>query len=221
MEERERARARRRRRRRQQKSSVKWPRVILAIVVVLALLGGIGYGIYSGVSYAYRAIVGTTEVTETVADNGNKQDANTVSVEQKGLDKPLYILVVGTDDNNPSQGDSLFLLSVNLDQKTLDVIGIPSNSKIDNRDQTDATMLNGIYEKGGIELTKAVIEDMFHISIPYYVVVDQNAFKKTNDVLGDQQIYVEQPMEHVDAEGNKDIDLRRGYQTLDSNNSSN
>ena len=25
-----------------------------------------------------------------------KQDGNTVSVEQKGLDKPLYILVVGT-----------------------------------------------------------------------------------------------------------------------------
>ncbi len=39
MEERERARARRRRRRRQQKSSIKWPRVILAIVVFLALLG--------------------------------------------------------------------------------------------------------------------------------------------------------------------------------------
>ena len=30
---------------------------------------------------------------------------------------------------------------------------------------------------------------------------------KTNNVLGDQQIYVEQPMEHVDAEGNKDIDF--------------
>lgn len=59
---------------------------------------------------------------------------------------------------------------------------------------------------------------MFHISIPYYVVVNQTAFKKTNDVLGNQQIYVEQPMEHIDAEGNIDIDLRRGYQTLDSNN---
>ncbi|ETJ17707.1 Cell envelope-related transcriptional attenuator, partial [human gut metagenome] len=45
---------------------------------------------------------------------------------------------------------------------------------------------------------------MFHISIPYYVVVDQTAFKKTNDVLGNQQIYVEQPMEHIDAEGNID-----------------
>lgn len=216
MEERERARARRRRRRRQQKSSVKWPRFIVAVIVVLALLGGIGYGLYTGVSYVYRAVTGTTETTDTAVDNGNKQDGNTVSVEQKGLDKPLYILVVGTDDNNPSQSDSLFLLSINLDQKTMDVIGIPSNSKIDNRDQTDASMLNSIYEKGGIDLTKAVIEDMFHISIPYYVVVNQNAFKKTNDVLGNQQIYVEQTMEHVDAEGIKDIDLQRGYQTLDS-----
>ena len=88
MGERERARARRRRRRRQQKSSVKWPRIILAIIVVVALLGGIGYGLYTGVSYAYRAIVGTTESTDASGDNGNKQDGNTVSVEQKGLDKP-------------------------------------------------------------------------------------------------------------------------------------
>ena len=66
MEERERARARRRRRRRQQKSSVKWPRFIGAVIVVLALLGGIGYGLYTGVSYAYRAITGTTETTDTV-----------------------------------------------------------------------------------------------------------------------------------------------------------
>ena len=61
-----------------------------------------------------QVLLGTTD---TAVDNGNKQDGNTVSVEQKGLDKPLYILVVGTDDNNPSQSDSLFLLSINLDQK--------------------------------------------------------------------------------------------------------
>ena len=63
-----------------------------------------------------RAVTGTTETTDTAVDNGNKQDGNTVSVEQKGLDKPLYILVVGTDDNNPSQSDSLFCYPINLDQ---------------------------------------------------------------------------------------------------------
>ena len=78
-------------------------------------------------------------------------------------------------------------------------------------------MLNQMYADGGIELTKAVVEDVFHISIPYYVVVDETAFRKTSDVLGDQQFYVEKNMEHIDAEtGNKDIDLRRGYQNLDS-----
>ena len=40
MEERERARARRRRRRRQQKSSVKWHRFIVAVIVVLARTWG-------------------------------------------------------------------------------------------------------------------------------------------------------------------------------------
>ena len=41
MEERERARARRRRRRRQQKSSVKWPRIILAIIVISGVIVGL------------------------------------------------------------------------------------------------------------------------------------------------------------------------------------
>ena len=31
----------------------------------------------------YRAVTGTTETTDTAVDNGNKQDGNTVSVEQK------------------------------------------------------------------------------------------------------------------------------------------
>ena len=214
MEERERARARRRRRRRQRQSKVKWTRLIIVGIILIAVLSGIGWGLYTGVSYVYRSITGYSE--NTVEETSDKQDVSTVSVEQKRLDKPVYVLVVGTDENNPSQGDSLFLLSINIDQKTMDIIGIPSNSKIDNRDQTATVMLNTMYEKGGIELTKAVVEDMFHISIPYYIVVNQDAFKKTNDVLGDQQIYVEQNMEHFDAEGVQDIDLRRGYQTLNS-----
>ena len=49
MEERERARARRRRRRRQQKSSVKWPRFIVAVIVVLAYLGYRLWFVYWGI----------------------------------------------------------------------------------------------------------------------------------------------------------------------------
>lgn len=219
MDELEKARARRRRRRRERqmkKSKVQWGRLVIAVVLALSVICGIGWGLYSGVSYVYHRIT-NTDTAVTIEESSEPKHTDTVSVEQKALDKPVYVLIVGKDKNNPSQADSLFLMSINMNTSTMDIIGIPSNSKIESRDQKSVSMLNQMYADGGIELTKAVVEDVFHISIPYYVVVDETAFRKTSDVLGDQQFYVEKNMEHIDAEtGNKDIDLRRGYQNLDS-----
>ena len=219
MDELEKARARRRRRRRERqmkKSKVQWGRLVIAVVLALSVICGIGWGLYSGVSYVYHRI-NNTDTAVTIEESSEPKHTDTVSVEQKALDKPVYVLIVGKDKNNPSQADSLFLMSINMNTSTMDIIGIPSNSKIESRDQKSVSMLNQMYADGGIELTKAVVEDVFHISIPYYVVVDETAFRKTSDVLGDQQFYVEKNMEHIDAEtGNKDIDLRRGYQNLDS-----
>ena len=219
MDELEKARARRRRRRRERqmkKSKVQWGRLVIAVVLALSVICSIGWGLYSGVSYVYHRIT-NTDTAVTIEESSEPKHTDTVSVEQKALDKPVYVLIVGKDKNNPSQADSLFLMSINMNTSTMDIIGIPSNSKIESRDQKSVSMLNQMYADGGIELTKAVVEDVFHISIPYYVVVDEIAFRKTSDVLGDQQFYVEKNMEHVDAEtGNKDIDLRRGYQNLDS-----
>ena len=219
MDELEKARARRRRRRRERqmkKSKVQWGRLVIAVVLALSVICGIGWGLYSGVSYVYHRITNTDTVA-TIEESSEPKHTDTVSVEQKALDKPVYVLIVGKDKNNPSQADSLFLMSINMNTSTMDIIGIPSNSKIESRDQKSVSMLNQMYADGGIELTKAVVEDVFHISIPYYVVVDETAFRKTSDVLGDQQFYVEKNMEHVDDEtGYKDIDLRRGYQNLDS-----
>lgn len=219
MDELEKARARRRRRRRERqmkKSKVQWGRLVIAVVLALSVICGIGWGLYSGVSYVYHRVT-NTDTAATIEGSSEPKHTDTVSVEQKALDKPVYVLIVGKDKNNPSQADSLFLMSINMNTSTMDIIGIPSNSKIESRDQKSVSMLNQMYADGGIELTKAVVEDVFHISIPYYVVVDETAFRKTSDVLGDQQFYVEKNMEHVDDEtGNKDIDLRRGYQNLDS-----
>lgn len=216
MDELERVRARRRRKRRlaQSKTSIQWGRLLFVGIIALALIFGIGWGVYSGATYVYHRLMTSTATEET---QEQRQDRETLKVEQKAVDKPIYVLVVGKDKNNPSQGDALFLMSINMSQHTMDIIGIPSNSKIESRDQQSVSMLNRMYEQDGIKLTKAVVEDMFHISIPYYIVVDEEAFKKTYNMLGDQQFYVEKDMEHVDSDsGVKDIDLRRGYQNLDA-----
>lgn len=209
-------------RRVRKKQKVRWGRVIIALVVLVVLLGGIGFGIWCG----YQAAVGyfsgsadsaATTTTADVAPPSQPNQVTTVPLEQKSLDKPIYILLVGKDSNNPAQGDALFLLSVNEQQKNIDVIGIPSNTKIDSRDKKSVAMINTMYSSGNIELTKAVVEDLFHIPIPYYVVVDEAAFKNTLDVLGSQDMYVEKEMVHIDGTTDKaDVNLARGYQTLDA-----
>ena len=72
-----------------------------------------------------------------------------------------------------------------------------------------------MYATGGLDLTKAVVEDLFHITIPYYVVLDDNGFKKAVSVWGNGDLYVEREMVHMDAATNTaDINLARGYQTM-------
>lgn len=182
----------------------RWGFLGLGIIIILLLLSLIIHGL-------------TTSSTNTPAgsDNGSAPITETVSLEQKALDKPMYILVVGINDKK--EADAVYLLSVNKEDVGVDVIGIPSNSKIENRDHTASQPLSSIYASGGISLTKAVVEDMFHISIPYYIVMDEPAFEKIVNVTGDRPLYVEENMTHTDAaSGQTDINLKQGYQSLDA-----
>ncbi|MCF0156447.1 MAG: LCP family protein [Veillonella sp.] len=215
---------RRRAERMKKQNKISWGRFIPALLVIILLVGGLGYGLVKAGQYAYSAVTShqSAQVTEEPLPKEATQKPNvqSVTINQEALDKPIYILLVGRDANSPSQADSLYLVSVNLDQKLVDVIGIPANSKIDNRDRTGADKINSFYTDGGIDLTKAVVEDIFHITIPYYVVVDEDAFKHMVSVIGSQSMYVEEDMNHVDATtGTTDINLRRGYQDLDAGKS--
>lgn len=213
---------RRPKRRVRKKNSVRWGRVLIALLIVILVLGGLGFGLMKGYEAAKGYFTGNADTvvappnTEATSSS-NVPKGPTVPLEQKSLDKPMYILVVGKDNSNPAQGDALFLMAVNEQQKNVDIIGIPSNTKIDSRDKKSVSMINTMYSSGNIELTKAVVEDLFHIPIPYYIVVDEAAFKKTLDVVGSQDMYVEKEMVHIDSNtGNADVNLARGYQTLDA-----
>lgn len=213
---------RRRAQRKRKESKIKWGRFIPSLILIILLIGGIGFGLVKGIGAIYGAYQShkeaTMEATPLPEEAQEPPSVPSVTVNQEALDKPIYVLMAGRDANNPSQADSLYLVSINLDQKLVDIIGIPANTKIDNRDKTGANKINSFYSTGGMDLTKAVVEDIFHISIPYYVVVDQEAFKHTVDVIGTQSFYVESAMNHTDAEsGLEDINLKKGYQDLDGN----
>lgn len=205
---------RRRRHRPQPRKKLRWGRIILLLLILVLLLGGIGFGSYQLYRFTMAKLYPATVTENTLAEQSPPPQVPKLALEQKSLDKPIYILLIGKDTLSSPQADAVFLLSINEVQNSVDIIGIPSNSKIVGRDKKTVQMFNTLYSVGGVELTRAVVEDMFHISVPYYVVVGQFAFTKTVDVFGAHNLYVEKNMEHYDENGQADIWLKQGYQSL-------
>ncbi|WP_246415262.1 LCP family protein [Megasphaera hominis] len=136
---------------------------------------------------------------------------------QQSPDVPLYVLVIGTDEENPTQTNFVGLAAVNKDKKTIDFIMLPDNTRIEGRKEKGAQALSEIYSEGGLSLTRAVVEDIFKIPVPYYVSFTSSSFAHFIDTMGGMPLYVEKDMYHEDADGKADIALAQGYQVLDGN----
>lgn len=194
-------------RRKPRRNGLRWGRIICALIVLIAIVGVVVWGIRSAVSSVSQPTTGQESHPLPVVTNTTPIDMSSI--------KTSYMLVVGVDKSQPQQADALYVVAFNLDAKTMQIIGIPSNSKIINRHNEALQRINDIYAQGGIELTKAVVEDMFHIVIPYYAVVDQDSFHSMMNIFGAPSLYVEQSMVHQDAaSGEVDINIHQGYQDL-------
>ena len=195
-----------RRRVRPKRKGLRWDRIIVALLGVVLIIGGLVWGIQ-------KAVEDLSNPSETT-ESGPKLPpvTTTVPVDMKSI-KTSYMLVVGVDKSQMQQADALYLVAFNLDAKTMQVIGIPSNSKIINRHNDTPQRLNDMYGQGGIELTKAVVEDMFHIVIPHYAIVDQDSFQSMMHIFGTPSLYVENSMVHQDmTTGQVDINIHQGFQ---------
>ncbi len=130
-------------------------------------------------------------------------------------DMPLYVLVIGKDGHTPEQANFIGLAAVNKEKKRIHFLMFPDNTRIEGRKENKVQQLQDIYSDGGRELVQAVMEDMLHIPIPFYVEFSEEAFVQLIDMNGGLAMYVEENMHHVDENGAADIDLLQGYQTLD------
>ena len=194
-------------RRKPRRNGLRWGRIIGAIILLIAIVGLAVWGIRSAVSSISPPTTSQESHTLPVVTNTTPIDMSSI--------KTSYMLVVGVDKSQPQQADALYVVAFNLDAKTMQIIGIPSNSKIINRHNDTPQRINDIYAQGGIELTKAVVEDMFHIVIPYYAVVDQDSFHSMMNIFGTPRLYVEQSMVQRDAaSGEVDINIHQGYQDM-------
>lgn len=189
-----------------------WKKVLLFIITSLLIMIAL-----AGVTvYAFLG---------KIQDSTNKNEPQTSSIApvtanipEKG--NPINILLLGTDDGDPDQprsprrSDTMIVASINPDQKTVNLLSIPRDSKVTIPGHPGYDKITHAFFYGGASLAVRTVEANFHIPINYYVTIDWQAFIKVVDILGGVDLNVEQDMDYEDPYENLSIHLHKGPQHL-------
>lgn len=146
---------------------------------------------------------------------------------QYQLSRPVNILVMGIDPlpgvSNTSHeiftgsSDTMLLLRLNPNDKSLKVLSIPKDSQvvIPGMGLAKISIANA---RGGPALAARVVSrSLNNVPIDRYVRITTNTFRELVDLVGGVEVFVPQRMFYRDATQHLEIDLAPGWQTLNGN----
>lgn len=190
------------------KRRVKTLRLIFALVV-LCLIGSaiifVGYGIYSAGSRVYN------EFAEMYQGYNDRRTARLGATDPK-FDGYTNILVMGVDDSERQEADTILVLSFSNDTGKSRIISIPRDTWIVMRG--NSSRIGAIYGWGGANRMVKEVSRLLGVSIHQYIIIDMATFAELIDVLGGLDIYVEENMDYDDEAAGLSIHIGQGYQHL-------
>lgn len=162
--------------------------ILMALCALVILIFGIG----KGVSYLLGKV-----------DTGNSPIS--------------YYLLIGSDKEAGNEADAVILTVWNSKDRGVTFISIPPNTKLARQEKKNQ-LIRTTFSEGGAEETKSAVENLLHLRIDKYAVLDYSNFRNYVDKIGGVDMYVEKGMDHQNREGETDIQIRQGYQSLDGEN---
>lgn len=141
------------------------------------------------------------------------------------MPKRQNILLLGVDSNgknsDPWKGtrsDTIVLLNIDPKTRSVNAISIPRDSKVYLPAEFGVQKINSAHALGGVELTKATVEETLGVKVDKYIIVSDQAVSKIVDAIGGVPIYVEKNMFYNDNAGNLHVNLTKGLNVLDGRN---
>jgi LCP family protein required for cell wall assembly len=179
----------------------------VAIVLVAVATGGF---------FAYRHL--NKNIT-AISDKALGNDRPDEVAKKHGQDKPLNILLLGSDTrkgqtghiggDTPGLSDTTILLHVSADRKLAYGVSLPRDAMVQRpacqrkdghgKDPGGLSQFNAAYAVGGPLCTVHTVEKLTNIRINHFVVIDFNGFRKMVDSLGGVEVCV--PKEVNDTTG--------------------
>lgn len=137
--------------------------------------------------------------------------------------KSTTILLIGEDYNRDrlgkverlrSRSDTIMMLSVDFDKASIRACSVPRDTYVRAPDGKSGK-INGTFARGGEDLLERTLEDLFGVTIDYYVVVKPDAVREIVDAVGGVDVEAIDDMKYKDTWGGLDIDIPKGRSHLD------
>lgn len=182
---------------------------LVFVLVILSLMGSailfVGYNIYNAGMRVY------SEFAEMYQGYTDRKNARVGSTDPK-FEGYTNILVLGVDDSERQEADTILVLSFSNDTGNTRIIGIPRDTWITSR--SNSGRIGTLYSWGGANLLVREVSKLLGIPIHQYIIIDMTTFTELIDVLGGLDIYVEENMDYEDEAAGLYIHIEQGYQHL-------
>jgi len=150
------------------------------LIVLLVLVAGVvayGYSIYHNLSKAANAVHSPIDRTPEV-----KRPADL----ELGKKEPFSVLMLGVDERAGDKGrsDTMIVLTVNPKTKSMDMLSIPRDTRVEIVGNGTVEKINHAYARGGVEMSMNTVEKFLDIPIDYYVKMNMEGFQEIVDAVG-------------------------------------
>jgi polyisoprenyl-teichoic acid--peptidoglycan teichoic acid transferase len=160
------------------KKKRKWPKIVGIVFLLLVAAGGAyAYSIYHSLSSAVETM--HTPIDRDISSKRTKE----VTFKDK---EPFSVLLLGVDErkNDKGRSDSMIVLTVNPNKKSVKMISIPRDTLTDIIGHGTRDKINHAYAFGGVEMSMDTVEGLLDIPIDYYVQINMDGFKDIVNAVG-------------------------------------
>ncbi|WP_113928338.1 LytR family transcriptional regulator [Bacillus sp. P14.5] len=156
----------------------KW--LMITGVILLIML-------FSGGAYAYSVYHSINKAVETM-HNPIDREKSTKRTEdiQFNYREPFSVLLMGVDEreNDKGRSDSMIVLSVNPELKSVKMISIPRDTLTEIVGKGIKDKINHSYAFGGVEMAMDTVENLIDIPIDYFVQINMEGFQEIVNAVG-------------------------------------
>nr|WP_148361205.1 LCP family protein [Bacillus timonensis] len=155
--------------------------------MILFSILGIILAIILGVSlYIYFTVNSTlNEIHEPIQREVSEKRTEKIDLERKD---PISVLLIGTDkvtdEEDKGRSDSLNVITINPNTKSMKVVSIPRDTRTEMIGKGKEDKITAAHAYGGLEMTLATVENFLQVPVDYYVTLNMEGFKDIVDAVG-------------------------------------